>query len=150
GAGGRTCGGLKGMNAALAAVVLAAGEGRRIGGPKALLAWGGRSILAHQLHILAEAGVRHIGVVLGAAARPAALAARREAGGIWTLSGQDWIRRPDPLLRARAHLIWNAEWRSGKCGSIRAGAAASPLGADILLCTVDQPLTVDLVRALVR
>lgn len=50
------------------AVILAAGVGRRLGGrdsPKALLEFGGRSLMARHLHGLASAGVREVSITIG-------------------------------------------------------------------------------------
>ena len=49
-----------------AAIVLAAGEGRRMGGrPKCLLQLDGVPLISHQLNLLFELGVGHIVLVLG-------------------------------------------------------------------------------------
>jgi choline kinase len=53
------------------AIILAAGRGNRLaefnpdGRPKCLLEFGGRSLLARQLAILSECGVRHVTLVVG-------------------------------------------------------------------------------------
>ena len=64
----------------IAGIVLAAGRSRRMGAPKALLSWQGRSLLAHALTALREGGCAEVRVVVGpetdAAAREIAAAAR--------------------------------------------------------------------------
>ena len=50
------------------AIVLAAGEGRRMGGPKALLRLGETTFLAHACRLLARPGVASVVAVLGAEA----------------------------------------------------------------------------------
>ncbi len=47
------------------AILLAAGESRRMGQPKALLPWQGTSLLAHQVAAIRSAGVDRVVVVLG-------------------------------------------------------------------------------------
>ena len=48
-----------------AALLLAAGESRRMGQLKALLPWKGSTLLAHQISALSGAGIDRIVVVLG-------------------------------------------------------------------------------------
>ena len=48
-----------------AAILLAAGESRRMGSLKALLPWHGSTLLAHQIASLRQAGVDPVVVVLG-------------------------------------------------------------------------------------
>jgi molybdenum cofactor cytidylyltransferase len=116
----------------LVAAVLAAGEGRRAGGPKALLRMGSRSFLAHACGLLARPGVQHVVAVVGhEAAR-----VTREA------------ECPPP-----ARVVENERYRDGMLSSIwRALDEAEALGADaVLLHPVDHPLvapaTVDRVVA---
>ena len=47
------------------ALLLAAGESARMGTPKALLEWGGRPLLGHQLAVLQKSRVDECIVVLG-------------------------------------------------------------------------------------
>ncbi len=119
----------------IAAIVLAAGEGRRLGGTKALLRFGGESFLARACRLLARADVDPVIAVLGHdAAR-----VREEAG-----------------LPHAALLIENARYRGGMLGSVLCGLdAAEKAGAEaVLLHPVDHPLvapeTVDAVAAALR
>lgn len=115
----------------LVAIVLAAGAGRRVGGPKALLDLGGRSFLAHCAERLRRPGVSAIVAVAGHA-REAVLAAA-SAAGIDAVVNE----RPD----------------DGMLGSILRGLdEAERRGADaVLVHPVDHPLvapeTVDRVVA---
>ncbi len=105
----------------LYAILLAAGEGRRIGGPKALLRLGETSFLAHCARLLGRPGVEGVVSVLGA-----------EAERVRSESGLD----PDVLT------LVNAGWREGgMLSSALAGLdAAIRLGADaVLLHPVDHP-----------
>jgi CTP:molybdopterin cytidylyltransferase MocA len=113
-------------------VVLAAGEGRRIGGPKALLRIGGESFLTRVATVLARPGVSEVVAVVGhEATRVVVEAAPPRALGI----------------------VENRAYREGMLGSILRGLQeAEQRGADaILLHPVDHPLvtsdTVDRVVA---
>ncbi len=103
------------------AIVLAAGEGRRIGGPKALLRLGEVSFLAHACALVARPGVASVVAVLGAQAERV----RAEAG-----------------LPAGVTVVVNERWRDGMLSSVRRGLdAAEAEGADaVLLHPVDHPL----------
>ena len=104
----------------VAAVLLAAGESTRMHEMKALLPWlGGRSLLAHQAHVLAEAGYEPIVVVLGH------LAERLRQ----VLTG------PEPM-----QIVENPRYREGRTTSITAGLRALPDDvAAVLIVSVDQP-----------
>lgn len=98
----------------IAAVVLAAGRGSRMGGSKASVAVAGRTFLDRVLETLDEAGVDVVRVVVGAGApHPAAGSGRR-------------VVNPDP--------------DRGMLSSVRCGIRALPPGADaVLLWPVDHP-----------
>lgn len=51
----------------IAAIILAAGQSKRMGKPKLLLPWGNVTIIEHVISIFAEAGLEQILVVTGAA-----------------------------------------------------------------------------------
>ena len=106
----------------IVAVVLAAGEGRRMGGPKALLRIGPQSFLARAADILARPGVAEVVAVLGHEAERV----RAEAG-------------VPPEVATEV----NPRYREGMLTSVRAGLdAAAARGADaVLLHPVDHPLT---------
>lgn len=105
----------------LAAVLLAAGGSTRLGSPKQLLTYRGRSLLRHAAETLLAVPCNPVAVVLGA--RAATL--RRELIGLDVL----------PVL--------NPAWGQGMGGSVRAGMlelekAAAPDAVLLTLC--DQPL----------
>jgi CTP:molybdopterin cytidylyltransferase MocA len=118
----------------VAAIVLAAGEGRRMGGPKALLTFGDETSLARVCRLLARPGVASVIAVLGA-----------EAGRV----------RAEARLPAGVELVVNERWREGMLTSVWAGLdAAEALGAEaVLLHPVDnpfvEPATIDAVLAAV-
>jgi CTP:molybdopterin cytidylyltransferase MocA/predicted O-methyltransferase YrrM len=103
------------------AVVLAAGEGRRMGGPKALLPLGETTFLAHACRLLARPGVASVVAVVGAEAERV----RAGAG-----------------LPPGATVVVNDRWREGMLSSVGRGLdAAEAGGADaVLLHPVDHPL----------
>jgi molybdenum cofactor cytidylyltransferase len=105
----------------IVAIVLAAGEGRRMGGPKALLRLGSTSFLARACQGLAAGGVGEVVAVTGAEAERVL----REAA------------LPDGVRAVR-----NEAWRSGMLSSVLAGLAeAERLEAGaVLLHPVDNPL----------
>ncbi len=114
------------------AVVLAAGAGRRIGGPKALLPIGGTTFLAHVARVLDRPGVASVVAVIGHGARRV----EAEAG-----------------LPPETARVVNARPDDRMLGSILLGLeAAEARGADaVLLHLVDHPFaspaTVDAVLA---
>jgi CTP:molybdopterin cytidylyltransferase MocA len=114
------------------AIVLAAGEGRRMGGPKALLPLGDATFLAHACRLFARPGVASVVAVLGAEAERV----RLEAG-----------------LPAEATAVVNDRWREGMLTSVWAGldAAEALAGDAVLLHPVDnpfvEPATIDAVVA---
>jgi molybdenum cofactor cytidylyltransferase len=101
----------------IAAVILAAGEGRRMGGPKAFLILDGESLLQRTVRVAMAAGCDPVIAVVG-----------------------DW----DPgLLAASVRVVHNREASEGMASSIRAGFAALAPGIEsALILTVDQ-LAVD-------
>jgi nicotine blue oxidoreductase len=114
------------------AVVLAGGEGRRMGGPKALLPMGGTSFLAHACLLLTRPRVAAVVAVIGAEAERV----RAET------------RLPEGVI-----VVENEKWREGMLSSVWCGLdAAEAQDADgILLHPVDHPViapeTVDRVLA---
>jgi molybdenum cofactor cytidylyltransferase len=119
----------------IVAVLLAAGAGRRMGGPKALLRIGGESFLARGARLLARPGVASVVAVLGHEAARVAAEAAAPAG---------------------VSLVENERYEEGMLSSILRGLEeAEARRADaILLHPVDHPLvepaTVDRVVAALR
>jgi CTP:molybdopterin cytidylyltransferase MocA len=102
----------------IAGLVLAAGEGRRFGGPKQLAPLDGRPLLEHALAAMATAALPSFAVVLGARAEEI-------AGGV-DLHGAEVVVAPD--------------WAEGLAASLRAGVAALASGANAIVVTLgDQP-----------
>jgi len=103
------------------AVVLAAGEGRRMGGPKALLPMGDTSFLARVCNLLARPRVAAVVAVIGAEAERVRAEARLPAGVL---------------------VVENEVWREGMLSSVWCGldAAESQDADGILLHPVDHPV----------
>jgi molybdenum cofactor cytidylyltransferase len=116
----------------LHAVILAAGEGRRAGGPKALLRAGSETFLARAARLLSRPGVEIVLAVIG-----------HQAGRVAAVAG----------LPAGLTLVENPRYGEGMLSSIHCGLdAAEAAGADaVLVHPVDHPLvepeTVDRVIA---
>ncbi len=110
-------------NAALSAVILAAGESTRMGRPKMLLPWGRTTVLGRVIEAFGAAGVGEILVVTGGA--------RREVEALVAGSARSNPVRP----------IFNPDHRSGgMLASIQAGLkAASPKARAALIALGDQP-----------
>ncbi|MDE2778589.1 MAG: nucleotidyltransferase family protein [Chloroflexota bacterium] len=114
-----------------AAILLAAGESRRMGELKALLQWQGQSLLSHQLAALSGGGVDRVIVVLGHRYEELLPEIEGKPGVEWTL---------------------NPHYLQGKTTSIKAGLAAlgDRLPGTLLLLNVDQPRSAETVGYLLR
>jgi nicotine blue oxidoreductase len=114
------------VTAAVPGLVLAAGEGRRFGGPKQLAALEGRPLLAHVVAV-ALATLDPVVVVLGARAAE--------------------VRAGVDLRGAR--VVECADWAEGMSASLRCGLRALPdTSAAVLVLLGDQPrVTPEVVRA---
>lgn len=111
----------------VAGLVLAAGRGRRIGGPKALLRHGDALLVEHALRIVRDAGCDPIVVILGAAA--------------------DDVRSAADL--ADATVVVNKAWSTGVGSSLRTGlSTVEEMGAEaVVVVPVDMPgLTAEAAR----
>jgi nicotine blue oxidoreductase len=95
--------------------VLAAGEGRRFGGPKQLALLDGRPLIEHALAALS--GLDHVVVVLGARAEE--IRARRTSGAPRSWSARDWA--------------------DGMSASLRHGLSALAGAEEVVITLADQP-----------
>jgi molybdenum cofactor cytidylyltransferase len=104
----------------LAAAILSAGESRRMGTPKALLPYQGKTFVEHLMQAAQHPRVGIVRVVLGA--------------------GGDAIRAR--LLLDAASVVLNQDWASGQLSSIQAAvrSLAGCATEGLLLCPVDHPL----------
>lgn len=99
-------------------VVLAAGSGRRFGGPKQLAPFGGMPLLEHALSRLAASPVQRVVVVLGSHA--------------------------DEVIEAvdlhGAEVVVSEDWAEGQAASLRTGVAAAGEAEAVVVTLGDQPL----------
>jgi nicotine blue oxidoreductase len=97
----------------VAGLLLAAGEGRRFGRPKAVVEFGGERLVDRGVRMLREAGCGPVVVVTGAA----------------------------PVEVIGAVVVPNPQWSTGMGSSLRTGLAALPPGCPaVVIALVDQPL----------
>ncbi len=102
----------------ISAILLAAGESKRMGRPKQLLPWQGKTLLLHILESLLASDADEIILVLG-----------HEA---------DRIRSSLPALPIK--IAVNPDYRQGMASSLRQGLLAMDPGSEaFLLCLADQP-----------
>ena len=104
-------------------IILAAGASSRLGTPKQLLQYAGKTLLQQSLQVAVDSIARPVIVVLGADA--------------------DHIKKETDFSSALA--IVNADWEEGMASSIRSGINAllkiDPLAEGAVLMLCDQPYT---------
>lgn len=100
-----------------AGLLLAAGGGRRLGRPKALVEFRGEPLVVRGIRLLRRGGCNRVTVVVGAAA--------------------DQVRH---LVDGEADVVQNPDWASGMGSSLRAGLAALDDAPAVVVALVDQPL----------
>ena len=115
--------------AGISAILTAAGESTRMGRPKPLLPWRDSTLVECQVEALVDAGASHVVVVLG------------HGAAVVT----PYITHPS------ARYVNNADYRSGKATSVKAGLRAVPEDADaILLLAVDQPRPAGIISKVIK
>ncbi len=103
----------------IAAILLAAGESSRMGQPKPLLPWDGKTLVEYQVMSLLDGGTDEVFVVTGKS---------------------DTEVAPVVAALGHAHRVHNPGYAHGKTTSVRAGVQALPDDAEaIVLLAVDQP-----------
>ena len=112
----------------ISAIILAAGEGKRIGSIKALLNWGNENLINYQINSLSHESITEKIVVVG--------------------SESEKVKKS--ISKNEIKIAENNNYLSGKTSSIKKGI--SYIGKDqndILLMAVDQPRTEDLINKVV-
>jgi CTP:molybdopterin cytidylyltransferase MocA len=119
----------------VAGILLAAGDGSRLGQPKALVRIGGQTLASRGIALLQAGGADPVVIVTGAA----------------RLGPADLAPAAGPA-RASVITVHNARWQSGMGSSLAAGLAAVPDDcAAAILALADQPLVgPDAVRRLIE
>jgi molybdenum cofactor cytidylyltransferase len=114
----------------ISAILLAAGESRRMGRPKQLLTWRGRTLLQHSLESLIDSDADEIVLVLG-----------HEA---------DLIRKSLPALPIK--IVINPDYIQGMASSLRRGLLAMDPGSEaFLVLLADQPgIGPEIINTLIR
>lgn len=104
----------------LAAVILAGGESSRMGAPKALLPYRGRTFVEHLLKVTQHPRVSLTRIVVGAHAGEI----RQKLGSFAALA------------------VENPDWQKGQLSSIQAAIRSLPAGGTegMVLCPVDHPI----------
>jgi CTP:molybdopterin cytidylyltransferase MocA len=103
----------------LAAIILSGGASRRMGTPKALLPYEGRTFLEHLLQVTNHPRIGLRRAVLGAGAE----------GIVESIS-----LRPEEI-------VVNNDWKKGQLSSLHAALRSLPPGTDgMLVCLIDHPL----------
>jgi CTP:molybdopterin cytidylyltransferase MocA len=103
----------------LAAVILSGGASRRMGSPKALLSYQGRSFLEHLLDVARHPKIASRRVVLGPDAEPIA----------------------KEVNLAADEIVINEEWEKGQLSSIQAAIQSLPPQTEgLVLFLIDHPL----------
>lgn len=86
----------------VAGLVLAAGEGRRFGGPKAPFMWDGERLVDRAVRVMGEGGCDRVAVVLGAWVG--------EVAGARVVQNPAWAEGMGRSLRAGLEAIADGEW----------------------------------------
>lgn len=102
----------------VAAIVLAAGGSSRMGQPKQLLRWRGKTLLQHVVDAVQQASVSEVVIVLGAAADEVMATLRLPAG---------------------ARIVINPAYGEGQGGSLRVGLQETKAAAGALIVLADEP-----------
>jgi molybdenum cofactor cytidylyltransferase len=115
----------------LAAMILSGGESRRMGAPKALVPYRGKTFVEHLIEVTRHPRVGLTRIVVGAHA--------------------DEIR--ERLAAHTREIVVNADWAKGQLSSIQAGMHSLPQGTTdgMILCPVDHPIvSAELVARLIQ
>jgi molybdenum cofactor cytidylyltransferase len=118
------------MSESVAGIILAAGASQRMGQPKPLLLWRGKSFICHVARTALDAGLAPVVIVIGAHA--------------------DEVR--SALADLPVEIVYNPNWAEGQSTSVQAGLQSLPPETDAaIFLLADQPhIPAALVRALLE
>jgi len=114
----------------ICAIVLAAGESRRMGSQKLVLAFGGKTVIAHVVDELLCS----------------------DLDGVYVVVGHEGNRIAGELSRRPVTIVTNPDYKLGMLCSVRCGLQALPQQCDkVLVALGDQPaITSELVNHMIR
>ena len=113
----------------ISAIILSAGEGKRIGFNKALLDWGGEKLINYQIKSMSHKDVTERIVVIGS-----------ESEKVEKTITQNGVK-----------IIENKDHLKGKTTSIKKGISSiENKDNDVLLIAVDQPRSIDLINDVIN
>ena len=113
------------------AVVLAAGEGKRMGGGKMLKDFGGRPMIAATVANVLASGVDEVVVVTGLGAADVGAAVKGPP--------QSFGQLPQRVGGARLRVVHNPDYASGMASSLRVGVQAAGVADAVVVCLGDMP-----------
>ena len=135
------------MDGNVAGLLLAAGQGSRLGTPKALVDMGGRSLARRGIAMLRAGGAAPVIVVTGAGGEgelgPGAVGGTAAATGRTSTTARPAgdASGPRPAEADSVILVHNPDWATGMGSSLAAGLAAVPAACDAaVIALADQPL----------
>ncbi len=116
--------------AMICAIVLAAGESRRMGSQKLLLPFGGKTLIAHVVDELLHSNI----------------------GAVYVVVGHEGSRIADELSLRRVTIVTNPDYKLGMLSSVRCGLQVLPQWCEkVLVALGDQPaITSELVSHMVQ
>ena len=102
----------------ICAIVLAAGESRRMGAHKLLLPYAGKTVISHIVDQLLDSAI----------------------GGIYVIVGHEGARIAEELSVRPVRVVSNPDYRTGMLSSVRCGLRALPPRCEAILVALgDQP-----------
>ncbi|GLU53807.1 nucleotidyltransferase family protein [Dyadobacter frigoris] len=120
------------MKTTIAIVILAAGKSARLGQPKQLLPFKGKSLICHCVEI-----------------------ARKVVENVVVVTGAERKRIESEIKNSAVEIVYNPEWEEGIASSIRSGLAyvteKNPDINEVIFMVCDQPfVTADLLHKLIK
>jgi molybdenum cofactor cytidylyltransferase len=128
----------------IAALILAAGESSRLGQPKQLIQFRGKTLMRRVVDAASEAGCRPVLVILGKSKRTSNLRSPGSPGGAERHHGIELAEAiSSELKKTGATIVANPNWKRGIGTSIRAGVQhlieLAPGAEATVLLACDQP-----------